>query len=232
MMMLPFYFIFINLILVSLILMPKYLKFRNSDYEKNSGNSFLKTLFDRGRYGEFLTFSYLEGIDCYKMLLTNLYIPKNDGSTTEIDLLMLAPTGIYVFESKNYSGWIFGSEKSKNWTQTLQSKQKYKFFNPIWQNNSHITALKNFLEIYDSNLYKSYIVFSERCELKKIELDSKNIKVIKRNNLLETIKKDIEASGNLIYTNDLIEIYNRLKKHSNVDESIKKVHIENIKKHR
>jgi hypothetical protein len=54
--------------------------------------------------------------------MTNLYIPKKDGSTTEIDLIMLSQTGVYVFESKNYSGWIFGDEKSKNWMQTLQSK--------------------------------------------------------------------------------------------------------------
>ncbi|NLK22184.1 MAG: NERD domain-containing protein [Epulopiscium sp.] len=26
---------------------------------------------------------------------------------------------MYVFESKNYSGWIFGNEKDKNWTQML-----------------------------------------------------------------------------------------------------------------
>lgn len=43
--------------------------------------------------------------------MTNLYLPKEDGSTTEIDLIMLSETGILVFESKNYSGWIFGDEK-------------------------------------------------------------------------------------------------------------------------
>lgn len=59
--------------------------------------------------------------------MTNLYIPKRDGTITEIDLIMLSQTGIYVFESKNYSGWIFGDEKSKKWMQTLKNKQKTNF---------------------------------------------------------------------------------------------------------
>lgn len=39
--------------------------------------------------------------------------------TYEIDLIMISETGIYVFESKNYSGWIFGDEKQRYWTQIL-----------------------------------------------------------------------------------------------------------------
>jgi hypothetical protein len=61
-------------------------------------------------------------------------LSKKDGSTTEIDLIMIDETGIYVFESKNYSGWIFGDEKRKNWVQTLENRQKNYFYNPIWQN--------------------------------------------------------------------------------------------------
>lgn len=80
---------------------------------------------------------------------------------------MLSQTGIYVFESKNYSGWIFGDEKSKNWMQTLQSKQKNRFFNPIWQNKGHINALKSETELDNDNLYKSYIIIQEKLGLKK-----------------------------------------------------------------
>ena len=103
-----------------------------SAYKIASGNSFLKTVFDKGNFGEFLTFSYLEKLGDSNKLMTNLYIPKEDGTTTEIDLIMLSHTGIYVFESKNYSGWIFGDEKNRNWIQTLENKQKNRFFNPIW----------------------------------------------------------------------------------------------------
>ncbi|MDI3478424.1 MAG: hypothetical protein PWQ59_1949, partial [Thermoanaerobacterium sp.] len=53
----------------------------------------MKTLFDKGNYGEFLTFSYLERLPEYKRLLTNIYVPKEDGTTTEIDLVMIEETG-------------------------------------------------------------------------------------------------------------------------------------------
>lgn len=99
----PMVLLFIVFIIV---LLPKYFRFRNSDYQFKSGNSFFKTIFDKGSYGEFLTFSYLEELKMFKKLLVNIYVPKEDGLTTEIDLIMLSPTGIYVFESKNYSGWI------------------------------------------------------------------------------------------------------------------------------
>jgi hypothetical protein len=68
----------------------------------------LSTIFNSGNYGEFLTFCCLEKLKGDHKLLTNVYLPKKDGSTTEIDLIMIDETGIYVFESKNYSGWIFG----------------------------------------------------------------------------------------------------------------------------
>lgn len=226
---LSFYLFFINIVIFTLILLPKYLKFKESNYKLSSGNSFFKTIFDKGNYGEFLTFSYLEKLDTFKSLLTNVYIPKRDGTTTEIDLIMLSPTGIYVFESKNYSGWIFGKENSRYWTQTLESRQKNKFFNPIWQNKGHITALKNLLDIDEDNMYKSYIIFSERCKLKKLEVNSTDVKIIKRNDLLKAIKEDIKNSPTIINADRLLEIYSKLNKYSNVDESIKVKHIKDVK---
>ncbi len=211
----------------SLALLPKYLKFRKSNYKIESGNSFISTVFDKGNYGEFLTFFYLENLDDFKRLLVNVYIPKDDG-TTEIDLIMLSPMGIYVFESKNYSGWIFGNEKSQYWTQTLENKQKNKFFNPIWQNKGHITAFKDNLEKPEDSLFKSYIVFSERCELRKIELDSRDVKIIKRNDLMVKIKEDLKNSSIVLKPEEILNIYSKLKQYSNVDKSLKKEHIKNI----
>jgi hypothetical protein len=188
----------------------------------------LKTLFDKGNYGEFLTFSYLERLPEYKRLLTNIYVPKEDGTTTEIDLVMIEETGVYVFESKNYSGWIFGDEKSKYWTQTLQNKQKNHFFNPIWQNKAHIKVLKNIFDV-DESVFKSYIVFSERCKLKKINVTSPTVKVINRQDLTRTIKKDISNSPKLLTKNKIDEIYSALERFALAGEDIKRKHIESIK---
>ena len=45
-------------------------------------------------------------------ILRNVYIPKENGETSEIDVLYITQKGIFVIESKNYSGWVFGSEKN------------------------------------------------------------------------------------------------------------------------
>ena len=206
-----------------------HITFNDSAYKVASGNSFLKTVFDKGNYGEFLTFDYLEKLGGDNKLMTNLYIPKEDGSTTEIDLIMLSHTGIYVFESKNYSGWIYGDEKNKNWTQTLENKQKNKFFNPIWQNKAHITALKSIVDIENDSLYKSYIIFSERCTLKKINIVSPNIKVIKRDQLNNAIRTDTRNSPELLTTEEINRLCSDLQKYAHADEQVKEAHIDNIK---
>lgn len=221
-------FTLIPIVAVLLKLLSLYLKYRNSNYKLVSGNSFFKTIFDKGNYGEFLTFVKLEKLGNQNKLLTNLYIPRDDGTTTEVDLVMISPTGIYVFESKNYSGWIFGDEKNKNWTQTLENGQKNRFYNPIWQNKAHINALKAVLNLND-DAFKSYIIFSERCTLKKINVTSSNVKVIKRDQLIKTIKKDIKDSPELLTPEEVNQIYLSLQKYANVDEVVKQEHIDNIK---
>lgn len=221
-------FTLIPIVAVLLKLLSLYLKYRNSNYKLVSGNSFFKTIFDKGNYGEFLTFTKLEKLSDQNKLLTNLYIPRDDGTTTEVDLVMISPTGIYVFESKNYSGWIFGDEKNKNWTQTLENGQKNRFYNPIWQNKAHINALKTVLNLND-DAFKSYIIFSERCTLKKINVTSPNVKVIKRDQLIRNVNKDIKDLPEIFTSDEVNKIYSSLQKYTNVDEDIKQAHIEAIK---
>jgi len=211
------------------IFLAQYRNFKDSGYKAVSGNSFYRTLSDKGSYGEYLTFSYLKKIDGYKKLMTNLYIPKEDGTTTEIDLLMLSEKGIYIIESKNYSGWIFGDEKSKFWTQTLPYNQKSRFFNPIWQNKGHIKAFKNLAGIENDDFYKSYIVFSERCTLKKVSFCSQNIKVVNRDKLLKAIKADMDSSSYVLSREDVDQLHLQLKDYALADEAKKKAHIEDIK---
>ena len=112
-----------------------------SDIKKQTGKGFFQTFTDKGNYGEFLSYKYLFMTPGKREFIHNCYLPTEKG-TTEIDLLMIHETGLYVVESKNYSGWIFGDEKQKDWTQVLGGK-KIKFFNPIRQNAGHIKALRS-----------------------------------------------------------------------------------------
>ena len=223
------FFIIFPVAIITVLVVVKYLEFRRSEYKAESGNSFIRTVFNLGNHGEFLTFAILEQLRCHKRLMVNLYIPKKDGTTTEIDLIMIAQSGIYVFESKNLSGWIYGHERNKQWTQVLKNGQKNRFLNPVWQNRGHISALKQFLGKHKPNLFKSYIVFSERCRLKDITVTSPDVVVIKRNELLSAVKTEMGISSELLSVEEVDEIYVRLLDCAHVGRAVKQIHIDSLK---
>ena len=101
-----------------------------------------------GRRGEKLTERELKLVRFLERdgkILRNVYIPKENGETSEIDVLYITQKGIFVIESKNYSGWVFGSEKNYQWTVSLSNGIKNKLYNPIKQNQTHIKSLQNYV---------------------------------------------------------------------------------------
>lgn len=209
-----------------------YRTYKGSSYGAASGNNFWKTRFDAGAYGEYLTFRVLEKCPGYKRLLANVYLPKDDGSTTEVDVAMLSEAGIYVFESKNYSGWIYGDEKSKMWTQVLNKRTKHKLFNPIWQNRGHITAMKKALADLpiDDSLYRSYIVFSERCKLQNIKVTSLDVSVVKRGSLKKDLHRDIKENLTALTRETIDRAFTVLNSHAHADDALKQSHIVEIER--
>ena len=99
--------------------------------------------------------------------LNNTTLPLENGGSTQIDHIIVSIYGIFVIETKNYKGWIFGSEKQAQWTQTLGGK-KYKFQNPLRQNYLHIKTLSKLLDL-DMIYFHSMIVFIGECQLKSKE---------------------------------------------------------------
>ena len=51
-----------------------------------------------------------------KAIFHDLYVKKNKGDFSQIDLVVAMRVGIIVFEVKDYSGWIFGSGQYTQWT--------------------------------------------------------------------------------------------------------------------
>lgn len=223
----------LTLLICVIVLVVKIHTFNKTTYHKSTKNSYFGTIHDIGKNGEYQIFKqlkFLEAKGC--KFLFNVYLPKDNGETTEIDVMLIAPKGIIVFESKNYSGWIFGNEKYKNWTQTLpQGKGKSRkehFFNPIMQNNLHIKYLKNV--IGENYSIHSIIAFSERCTLMDITVYSKDIQVIKRNDIHSAVGKVFNPIENPIISNDDIQkLYDLLYPYSQVSEETKQKHIQNIK---
>ncbi|MGV8090761.1 MAG: nuclease-related domain-containing protein [Mangrovibacterium sp.] len=80
----------------------------------------------------------------------DLYVKNYSGDFTQIDLVVATKVGIIVFEVKNFSGWIFGNGNHSQWTKVLAyGKKKYRFYNPIMQNNNHIKDLKKQLKQFE-----------------------------------------------------------------------------------
>lgn len=213
-------------------------RFNQESYHKITGNSFLSTIYDdssdgTGRKGEYLIYKNLKFYEKNGgKFLFNCYLPRENDETTEIDVLLICQDGIFVFESKNYSGWIFGSEKAKNWTQTLPQGRgkslKKSFLNPIMQNKLHIKWLES---IVGKNIpLHSIIVFSERCTLKKIEVTSANVKVVKRDTIAETVKAVSKEQRSKLSAAQITSLYKKLYPYTQVSNLRKQQHIANIQK--
>ena len=166
----------------------------------------------------------------YRKILKNIYVPYGN-QTTEIDVVMIHETGIYVIESKNYSGWIFGSENQQQWTQMLNSYTKKRFYNPIWQNRTHIRALSNYTNI-DKSKIKSYIVFSDRCELKAVPPNTSECIITKMDLFLYAIYNDINNRKKIFTVEEVNQIEEKLKPITNVSQEVKNKHIQDIEKNK
>ncbi|MBU2968252.1 NERD domain-containing protein [Pseudoalteromonas sp. C2R02] len=103
----------------------------------------------------------------------NLILSLENDDLTEVDHLVVSQYGIFVIETKNYAGWIFGSQHQAKWTQQIY-KKKSQFQNPLRQNYKHCLAVGKLLGLV-SNI-KSVVVFTERAEF-KIDMPSNVIKI-------------------------------------------------------
>ena len=103
--------------------------------------TYLKSPTVKGARGERRVNSILD-----RKLPANEYtLPSSHGST-QIDHIVVSRYGVFVVETKNYTGWIFGNAKSKQWTQVVY-KEKNRFMNPLRQNYKHTKAVESFLSL-------------------------------------------------------------------------------------
>ena len=132
----------------------------------------------KGYYGEYLLFTQLyQRVQGQSKILMNLKIPTENGRTTEIDLLMIHESGIYVFEAKHYKGTIYGRYEDSTWTQYFRTQKNSHFPSPIKQNEYHIAALKH---MFPGIPASSFIVFTnEDTEVKVTNWEGTGVVVCK-----------------------------------------------------
>lgn len=120
--------------------------------------AFLKSSFMKGVFGEFLV-NLAAKLFLDKHIYTlfkNVTLPAEDG-TTQIDHIIVSRYGVFVIETKNMKGWIFGSPQQKTWTQKIY-RHTSKFQNPLHQNYKHTQTLQAALELDPDKVF-SVVVF-------------------------------------------------------------------------
>jgi hypothetical protein len=228
-------------IILLVVFLPKVLPvlinsvgYYRSEYFCVTHKPLFKLWFDKGAYGEYMIYRHLDKkIEGEHRWLFNAYIPRSENRTTEIDVILFHSSGVYIFESKNYKGWIFGTEAHRVWTQCIKASNdtrahKYRFLNPIMQNKLHVACLKRLLTEEQAALpIHSIVLFGDRCKLKNIKLSGGKHHVITLEQLPATVE-EIAAFTPYHSQYVLQSLYNLLYPMTQVSEDIKMKHIADI----
>jgi len=151
--------------------------------------------------------------------------PKTVTGYSQIDHLIITPYGIFVIETKNYQGTIYGGKKRRTWLVN----GKFKMMNPLIQNYGHIQAIKQILDKERKHIFTSLITFTKRCTL-KVDDDIRDIssdemviydfyltETIKRKNAIAKLKMDTPLYSNA----DIENIYNTILE-MNITDPVKR----------
>lgn len=107
----------------------------------------LRSPWFKGRWGEWRVASSLGAMldQSDYTVFSDLTLPTSDG-TTQVDHIVVSRFGIFVVETKNMKGWIFGDAEQETWTQVVFGR-KSRFQNPLRQNYKHLRAVHDLLAV-------------------------------------------------------------------------------------
>jgi len=173
----------------------------------------------KGTLGERKISSKLSSLPNNYLVFNDIYI-NVAGRSTQIDHVVISIYGIFVIETKNYTGWIYGSDNSEYWTKNIYGN-KYQFRNPIKQNKSHILALKQLWGI-STDKFIPIVTFLNgadlKCETHEIVIYSNQLKSV-----ILSYKNQILSSEKV---KDLAKI---LRFASNANKGRKREHVRSVR---
>ena len=166
-------------------------------------------------------------------ILKNIIVDKENGETSEIDVIFITQKGIFVIEYKNYSGSIYGNEKDLYWTEFFSKERKYRFYNPVKQNENHIKWLKRYLKektVFSDEKIRLFniVVFSDKSKLQNITLVS-DAEVVKKSDREFCIEKIWNENEDCFEQEETEMIYKKLGSLTVKDKDEKNKHIERIR---
>lgn len=176
-----------------------------------------------GRRGERAVKWRLGWLSDEYLVINDLLLNRGNGYTSQIDHVVVSRYGIFVIETKNISGHIYGSENSpkwkrywKAWYYGIEHSDELEFDNPILQNEAHIKALAS--ELGSNIKYIPIIVFSTNAEL---HVSAQHTHVVYSTQVRRLIRSYSEP---IMSTEQVKHIYNYLVSNNITDESIRERH--------
>ncbi len=179
----------------------------------------------RGKRGEaYVSFLLGKTKRGKRYVINNLLFKNLKGNSCQIDHVCINKYGIWVIETKNYSGRIYGNDGQDQWTQVLAyGRKKNKLYNPVKQNAAHINHLAGILKRKD--IFHNVVVFISKANLSHV--NSSN--VIKTSALKRTLKR---STGILLSNEEMEEYYSVLMNLKNENTVTEKEHVAKIKENK
>jgi hypothetical protein len=144
--------------------------------------------------------------------IQNAYIPKQGNEFTEIDILMIDRTGIYIIEAKNLAGRIIGNWTTDEYLKVEHPNGKtYDLYNPIMQNTNHYKNLKSVSGL-ESKLFRSIIVFGDHT-LFGYKTTPIFARVCQIKKLMQNIDRAAQLNPVVIEDHQIEQIYTTLSKY-------------------
>lgn len=144
--------------------------------------------------------------------IDNVTLPLPNGGTTQIDHVIVSKFGIFVIETKNYKGWVFGSTNQAQWRQVLYGGRKFKFQNPLRQNYLHIKTLANLLNL-EEKYFHSVIAFIGECEIKTQDELPENV-------MNQGMMRYIKTKQDVLFSSEQVQSIYQAIKHSRLDDTL------------
>ncbi len=176
-----------------------------------------------GRRGELRVRWKLKFLPKEYFVINDLMIDRGNGYTSQIDHVVVSPYGIFVIETKNISGHIYGSERAQTWKRYwkawyygVEHSDELEFDNPILQNEAHIRALS--IKLGGNLKYIPIIVFSNNAVLQVTTQDTYVTYATYVRRLIRRYREPIMS------VEQAQEIYNRILALNITDENIRERH--------
>ena len=173
----------------------------------------------KGFLGEKTVSGILKTLPEAQYRVLNDIMLETEYGTTQIDHIVVSVYGIFVIETKNYKGWITGSEYGEMWTKNMYGN-KYTFRNPLKQNHAHVMALSTKLD-RPKEYFIPIVVFSVNSDI-KVKTKTPVVYTVQ-------LRRVITQYQNKFFDEEqLDEIVNQINRMNIVDKEIRAKHVDGI----